>query len=410
MVLPALSLRPLLRGGAFAAVLAALALAGWLGGQSLVCVAHQDEHLIHTGQLTGERTVGQVFFCDRDGLARIETRMGTYGSWSSADFEFGLVEVASAAPEPRARLAPQDGAPVELGPDRSVVTLVQAARTGADGLRLVVSNPGRVDRGELVVALLPWETNSLEVGTPILLRRPLAEIGLRERVCWVLPSTPPSPPRPLLVSISLAGSPPEGFVNLHWSAYPAPHLPQVLEKPNRFWRAFKVTAHNPDDQAPRRLYPGQLILDLTYPPQVPLGPLLRHRVESSLGVSDNAFHPVSFAPLADSGGRTYHFFYQAPSAGLDQALTLWAHRRAGDRSHLTEDGTAVDGALCFRAYAGVSAKEAMNHFTAKLNEGKTGAWLSPWMITAALAVQILILAGICAFLTGRGGSGRKGRP
>ncbi len=408
MVLPALSLKFPVRTLLFAVVLAAVAAGGWFWGGGLVCVAHQDGHIIHTGQLMGESTVGQVFFCDRAGLSRIETRMGTYGSWSNSEFELGLVEVGSAAAIPRARFGPKDGAMIKLREGWSALTLLQAARPGADGLEILVSNPGRTSQGELVAAVVPWDIGASDLGSPFVFRRPLAGIGPHERVRFALSRGVPSPPRPLMVEVRLEGALPGTFAGLHWRPFPAVHLPQVLEKPNRFWRAFRMDSLGLNRELGGEVYQGQLVMNLTYPPQVPLKPLKRGRIEKSLWVSDNTFHPVSFEPIADSENKTYHFFYRAPGASLSNALTLWAHRRSGPASHLTENGTAVDGALSFRAYASVSKGEAMNRFTAKLNEGKTGAWPSGWMIITAVALQVLILAGICSYLIGLGKSAGDG--
>ena len=156
-----------------------------------------------------------------------------------------------------------------------------------------------------------------------------------------------------------------------------------------------------DQEHKGAVYPGWLIAGLTYPPSVPLEPLARSRTISAVRVSDNAYCPVSFQPLADSGNKTFHFFFRAPAATLNDALTLWTHRRAGPGGFLTRNGAPVDGALCFRAFASVSKREAMNLFTARLNEGKTGGWLSGWMIGTAVLIQVLIMAFMVSFLAGR---------
>ncbi len=401
MVLPSLSLKFPVRTLLVAAALAALAAGGWLLGPGLVCVAHQDEHLVHTGQLMAEASVGQVFHCDRANLSRIETRMGTYGSWSDSRFEFGLVELERMPEGERARFGPKDGALIRLREGWALTTLLEAARPGADGLELLVSRPGNADEGELVVAVVPWELGHLDLTLPLIFRRPLKELGAHHPVRFSIPRKFLDPSRPLMVAVRVEGTRPGSFLGLHWLPFPAAHLPQIMDRPNRFWQAVLMEYLGPDEDRETTVFPGWLIARLTYPPTVPLKPLKRSSVENAAWVSDNAYYPVSFKPLPDSENKSYHFFWRAPAASLSDALTMWAHRRAGPGSFLTDNGTPVDGALCFRAFAAVSKNEAMNLFTARLDEGKTGCWLSGWTMIAAVLVQILVVASVLLFLIGR---------
>ncbi len=327
--------------------------------------------------------------------------MGTYGSWSGSSFDFGLVELTSPPRAKRARFAPHDGPLIWLEEGWTAVTLLEATRPGGNGLELLISNPAGMDRGELVVSAVPWDLGRLDLPPTLVLRKSLKAIKAHGPVRFKFQETVQSPPRPLMVGIRMEGALPGDRVGLHWRPYPAIHLPQVLEKSNRFWQAFKMVHVDPDEKKGGTVYPGQLILRLTYPPSVPFEPKAVSLEKSAAFVSDNAFQAIDFEPLKDSQNKNYHFFFRAPKATLSDALTLWAHRRAGPKRFLTESGTPVDGALSYRAFATISKIEAMNLFTAKLNKGKTMDRLSGWMIIPAVLIQILIMAWICSCLIGR---------
>lgn len=77
--------------------------------------------------------------------------------------------------------------------------------------------------------------------------------------------------------------------------------------------------------------------------------LIERRMDS---IKDNAYHSFEFEPIADSGGKDFYYYLEAPDATAGAGVTVWCSpyqsSKAGTRYRNHQPTT---GALQFRAYA-----------------------------------------------------------
>ena len=128
------------------------------------------------------------------------------------------------------------------------------------------------------------------------------------------------------------------------------------------------------------------------------GPLIFHLRESPAAatelvtitvdaatVQDNVYRPFYFPPLADSRGKSYYFFLEAPQAVPGNALTTWF---SPDDNHpqgtMLRDGQSVAGDLTFYAYYDYSTASLL---------ADIGQALSYHLSVILLAVLLFLLPG-----------------
>lgn len=93
---------------------------------------------------------------------------------------------------------------------------------------------------------------------------------------------------------------------------------------------------------------GKLLFHLKYGPGLPADLVTEELDVASL--PDNSYWPIKFPPVAQSKGKSFYFYLEAPDAQSGRAATLWYNKndvyKAGTR---TQDGIPVQGDLVFRA-------------------------------------------------------------
>jgi hypothetical protein len=104
-----------------------------------------------------------------------------------------------------------------------------------------------------------------------------------------------------------------------------------------------------------------------------------------------------FAPLVDSAGQTYYFFFDSPASGPDDALNL-----GGVEGDLYPNGTALINGhpafadMAFKTfYANVSLSDKLSALVGKLTEHKPSIWgdIRFYVLLALLYLLLVVLSG-----------------
>lgn len=381
-------------------------LALWWSGDGLIGVVSQDGHTISTGQLIGGRSVGQVFTCPRDGLARLEVRPGTYGSWSWGGLEFSLEPRPGPPPAPRTRIAPREGAPLRLRPVLELIQTLDIEDGRLTGLDFVARSGGS-RQGVLVVVLSPREPGPWESHRDRVFRFELNRIGDYENLTIPLPEGLRD-----CSSYYLAWrleAPEDAWLDLFWYQYPPPLIPQWIERAtgrsDHMW-FLEPAPENPGKRIASRIYTddrgnhlvsklrGELIVHPRRPPRLRSEKPLRRATGSTLLMSDNIYFPFDFTPIEDSAGVQYLVTLSAPGTGLTEAVTLWANYDQAPGRPLIMDGVPVRGSLSFRAYCKVPAEESRQELTGSIEQARTGIGPAGPLLIGLLLTQFLALTGL----------------
>lgn len=350
----------------------------WLAKPGLVCVAFNEGHSHHLGPLLDSTTVGQTFFCTQPELARIEVRLGTFGSFSSSPIGLHLAADEPGETGPPVLLGPGHGEPLALWPGLIVSQTLFCRRDGLKGLKiLIVRQPG-AKRGVIEVSLAEAQRPHLRLCSN---RRPVGGLPVHGFADFSFPPLEDSAEKEYRLTIRLIGVGPHAGVELRttdgWS--------EVDRPPPEDWPRLQIDGE---------WRPGRIILRPEYPPALASEPLAARQECNSFFVSDNAFFPFAFPPQPGSAGRWYYFYLAAPQASPSDALTVWVGDAAGSQGSLVIDGLPVEADLNFRAYCAVDKGEAAGLFARRAAEGRSAGLGQTWLIILAVVAQLVAGAGL----------------
>lgn len=360
----------------------AAALAGglvwWQALPGLVCVAFNEVHSHHLGPLLDSTTIGQTFFCPQPDLARIEVRLGTFGSFSTSPIGFYLVADEPGQIGPPLPLGPGHGEPLTLSPGLIVSQPLFCQRDGLKGLKILIARQPGVSRGLIEVSLAEAQRPHWRLCSN---RRPVGGLPVHGFADFSFPPFEDSAGKEYCLTIRLIGVGKTGGVELRTTD----GWPEAEGPAPEGWPRFQVGGES---------HPGRVILRPEYPPALASGPLAAGRERSSFFVSDNAFFPFAFPPQPDSARRWYYFYLAAPRASSNNALTAWVDAGEGRGGSLVIDGLPVEAGLNFRAYCAVPKRQAAGLFARRVAAGRSAGLGQTWLLILALSIQVVAGAGL----------------
>ena len=131
------------------------------------------------------------------------------------------------------------------------------------------------------------------------------------------------------------------------------------------------------------------------------GPILFHLAEEPQGESlvtikfdaaeleDNAFYQFRFEPIADSAGRDFFFYFEAPNATPGNAVTIWQTDYAAyARGQAYVNGQPVSGDLRFIAYYRSGAVEIVQALSERMRIWNPYVWRLRWPLIGVIAAWI----------------------
>ena len=398
------------------AVCMGLAWAIFGSGPGLVSREFQDGWRFNTGQLPPHSWVGQTFTSRTDGLARIDVILGSFGLPLVKPLTLELSEVDrplyGALARPRPLVDP--GVTIPLHGPLQIGQTFLPRLDGLSGVRILMDARSMPPRASLRFRL--WEAGLIDLPGELLRERvvPAADLPDREYFQFSFEPLESSAGRPLLFTLDLAGVPRHTWREKRFRGLLLRFISDRGQPDGRPWQGVNPegTAWRPEVSVGKdysfrdplskwpasrhlkwRYWQGDLAFGLTYPPAVKPDRVLRRAARGGWAISDNSFNPFSFAPIEDSGGRSFLFKLTSPEGPGRRPVALADWTLRYPEGSLVVDGVPQEGGLAFRAYSVEAKKKVWEELKNKVTRNKPGLWSRSWL-TVLLAAAHLILVGL----------------